>query len=103
MTKKPNKEAFRIRGFLRIGSAVLALCSALELLGFLLARFLGELLGGVSFSLTKASSIGIIGGADGPTSVLVTASAAPVWQLLAWGMLLVLGIWGFRYFGRSQK
>ena len=84
------------------------LCIAL--IGYSVLSFLGDFAawvlyrtGGISFSIPPAASIGIIGGADGPTAIFVTSSAAPVWKLALNFILLVLGIAGFRSFGRKQK
>ena len=45
-----------------------------------------------AISTTKAYSVGIIGGADGPTAVFVTA---PVWVSYILPVLcLIVGIWG---------
>lgn len=45
------------------------------------------------FQKKEAASIGIIGGADGPTSIFVTT---PMWtHWLVPALLLVLGIWGY--------
>jgi len=41
------------------------------------ALALGELIPSLSFGLREAASIGIIGGADGPTSIYVTSKLAP--------------------------
>lgn len=41
------------------------------------ALFLSDTLGFVSFSLRDAASIGIIGGADGPTAIFVTSRLSP--------------------------
>ena len=41
---------------------------------------------------SEAASIGIIGGADGPTSIFVTTAIAPVWKVIAQPVLAVLVI-----------
>ena len=84
----------------RFAFMALAVVSGLELLGYLASWVIANVLGGISFNVTKAASIGIIGGADGPTSVFVTASAGPAWQLLLWLLLLATGILGWRHFSR---
>lgn len=44
---------------------------------FLGALALGSLVPGINFGVKEASSIGIIGGADGPTAIYVTKTLAP--------------------------
>ena len=47
---------------------------------------------GVTFSSREAYSIGVIGGADGPTAIFVTT---PVWtSYLFYAVLLIIGICG---------
>lgn len=82
--------------------AALSLVSGLNLLSWLAAWLIGNVLGGISFPVNRAASIGIIGGADGPTSIFITAAAAPIWELLLWILLLSVGIYGCRHF-RKQK
>ena len=56
---------------------------------------------GVTFSSRKAHSVGIIGGADGPTAIFVTA---PVWaSYLFYGLLLIVGIAGLIYLRRHRN
>lgn len=45
--------------------------------------------------LTTGASVGIIGGADGPTAVFVTASVGVDWDGVFFLLLLVVGIVGF--------
>ena len=48
---------------------------------------------GIGMTTTESSSIGIIGGADGPTAIFVTT---PIWMHYILPVLaLVIGIWGF--------
>ena len=73
-----------------------------------LAAFLGLLLDGVayvSYFFYKSASIGVIGGADGPTSIFVTVSPA---QAMTRGLLFLLaltaaGIFGFYRLSRLKK
>ena len=81
---------------------VLIVYSVLSFLGDF-AAWLVYKTGGISFSVPPAATIGVIGGADGPTAIFVTASAAPVWKLVMNLILLLLGIFGFRSVGRKQK
>lgn len=71
----------------------MVLLAALQLLGFVACWLIGSVLGGISFSV-PAASVGIIGGADGPTAIFVTGMAKPDWQLILWIVLLVVGITG---------
>lgn len=89
-----NKNPNRIK-ILRFLFAVLAVYGALCLLGDLAAWGI-HMYGGVSLDVTKATSIGIIGGADGPTAIFVTASAGPVWATLGKLLVLLTGIFGWR-------
>ena len=75
--------------------AAMVLLAALQLLGFVACWLIGSVLGGISFSV-PAASVGIIGGADGPTANFVTGMAKPDWQLILWIVLLVVGITGLR-------
>ena len=73
------------------------------------AAFLGALalaqtgIPALNFTVGDAAGIGIIGGADGPTAIFVTSSAAPVWKAALNFILLLSGIVGFRYVGSKQK
>lgn len=88
---------------LRFVFAALASIGALGLLRYLAAWLIGNVFGGISFNVSRAATIGIIGGADGPTAVFVTAATGPVWELLLWILLLAVGIWGFRRFGKGIR
>ena len=79
----------------RVVFAAMVLLAALQLLGFVACWLIGSVLGGISFSV-PAASVGIIGGADGPTAIFVTGMAKPDWQLILWIVLLVVGITGLR-------
>lgn len=83
--KEKKKSPWR---FLFLTAAALG---ALELLGsgaaWLLSRFLGAAQG--------AASVGIIGGADGPTAIFVTYSEPPIWNILVPVLLVIVGIWGY--------
>jgi Na+-transporting methylmalonyl-CoA/oxaloacetate decarboxylase beta subunit len=61
--------------------------------------FIGALLldklPGISFTLKEATSIGIIGGADGPTAIFLTSKLA---DHLLWGLLPLLLILIWRWF-----
>ena len=87
----------------RFAFAALALYAGVELLLCLAAWLIGNVFGGISFNVTKASTIGIIGGADGPTSVFVTAAPAPAWHPFLMLVLLAAGVWGFRRLNRCKQ
>ncbi len=70
----------------------LAVYGVAELLG----QLFGKVLFAVSFpQLNQSSSVGIIGGADGPTAIFVTTAIRPVQYDLAMAALVILGLWGF--------
>ena len=86
--------------------AAMAIYGGMELLGGVWANLIyfwyrvmyREQLMGIGMTTTESASIGIIGGADGPTAVFVTA---PIWMSYAkYVLLLLIGIWGYR---RLQK
>jgi len=83
--------------------AACAAYGAAELLGGLIARlmylFLRDPL--LSTSMGEAASVGIIGGADGPTAVFVTT---PGWMhYINPCLFLIIGIWGFQYFSKRKR
>ena len=63
-------------------------------LAVFLAKWLTE-------TMNEQASIGIIGGADGPTAVFVTT--APSAGNLIWLLVGVMGLLGFWYLGRLKK
>ena len=86
---------------LRFLFGALAAYGAAELLGSLTAWILYLGLADPVFSMTESASVGIIGGADGPTAVLV---ATPGWTGYVVPVLaLAVGIWGFSYFSRRKR
>ena len=81
--KSPWRFAFLAAAFL----------GALELLGSAAAWILCYIATATGFSIGEAASIGIIGGADGPTAIFVTG---PGWtSLLMPLILLIVGIAGY--------
>lgn len=53
------------------------------------------------FVPNEAYSVGVIGGADGPTAIFLTT---PVWtHYLIPVLALAVGIWGFLYFSRRKQ
>lgn len=76
----------------RFAFAALAVYGGWELLGSLIAS-----IAMLTFTLShpNASSVGIIGGADGPTAIFL-ATTVPEWYHYAVPVaLLLVGIWGF--------
>lgn len=60
------------------------------------AAWIISLMGGFSFA-TEAATIGIIGGADGPTAVFVTSSVSLAWQIILKIIILTFSILGLKY------
>lgn len=77
-----------------------AVYGAFELLGLLITYLFlySHALGSVS--AMEASSIGIIGGADGPTSVFVTTASQGSYLLPV--LLLILGVGGILWLRRKK-
>ena len=96
-TQKQIKQN-RLWQFLLLVVLVMALFS---LLGDVVA-WLIRLRGGIFFGVPHAATIGIIGGADGPTAIFVTASSSPFWQILLKLSLLILSLLGL-YHLRKRK
>lgn len=74
----------------RWGCLVVAIIGALSLLwqGVIMV---------LAYTLTRneAASIGIIGGADGPTAIFVSTTVAPAYSIIVPLILLILGMVGF--------
>jgi len=87
----------------RFAFGALAVFAAFKLLGYIAAWLIGEVFGGISFPASNAASLGIIGGADGPTAVFVTAASVPVWRIILMILLFAAGIRGFRRLSRCEK
>ena len=71
---------------------------ALALVGFweLAGGYLMMLILGITASFpTKASTVGVIGGADGPTAIFVTSSVQSWFQYALAILMLVVGVVGF--------
>ena len=89
--------------------AAIGVYGAVEILRILWSGILFLILNGNGFFSPEASSIGIIGGADGPTAVFVTTSVAAstgIRTLLTGALgalLLAAGIWGFIRLSRLKK
>lgn len=85
----------------RILLLLLLLLTIISLLGDF-AAWLIRLHGGLSFSVNHAATIGIIGGADGPTAIFVTASGAPLWQIMLKLFALTLSLLGLKYLKKRK-
>ena len=72
--------------------AALAVYGGWELIGGLAAALLYLSL---SDPLSQAASVGIIGGADGPTAIFVTTRVPELYCFVIPALLLAVGIWGF--------
>ena len=84
--------------FLRIACLILAIFSGFNLFTCMASWIIAHVFGGISFPVRKAATIGIIGGADGPTAVFVTAAGTPVWQTLLWLAFFIAAVYGLRRF-----
>lgn len=93
----------------RFAFALLAFLSGGWLILYRLMMIFGVLLNAltVTFSPNESASIGIIGGADGPTSVFVTGVTAYRtgfdWDVAIMVLLLVVGILGFLRLRRCKQ
>ena len=77
-----------------------AVCGAARLLGSLVFRIAAFFIG-VSMAVGESSTIGIIGGADGPTAIFV---AAPHWTALTVSAAaLIVGAVGFVLLRRCKR
>ena len=86
---------------LRFLFGALAAYGAAELLGSLIAWIAYLMIADPVLHAGEAASIGIIGGADGPTAVFVTT---PGWTGYVLPVLaLAVGIWGYLYFSRRKQ
>ena len=77
-----------------------AVYGATRLLGSLLSRIAAFFIG-VSIAVGESSTVGIIGGADGPTAIFVTS---PRWTALAVSLgALIVGVAGFLLLRRCKR
>lgn len=90
-----KRQPVKIKKYCRFAFLLLTVFSSIKLLAYVAAWSVVNIFGGISFSVSKASTIGIIGGADGPTAIFVTTATAPVWQFVLMLILLIVGIGGF--------
>ena len=85
---------------LKILCLIVAALGTLELLGNLAAWGIAKYLTGVAIRGDSAS-VGIIGGADGPTAVFVTTSVGGHWLIPV--AMVVLGLAGFICLKKCNK
>ncbi|MGN0978231.1 MAG: DUF1700 domain-containing protein [Faecousia sp.] len=62
----------------------------------------GAIIGAVYYP-TEGASVGIIGGADGPTAVFVTAKSSFDWDVFLMLLLLVIGVTSFLCLRRCKR
>lgn len=78
---------------------VVAIVGALSLLwqgGFMVLTYM--------LTRNEAASIGIIGGADGPTAIFVATNLAPIgYSIIVPLILLILGFVGFYLLGHKKR
>ena len=87
---------------LRVVCLFLAAISGFNLLSGIACWLIADVFGGLSFNVTKASTIGIIGGSDGPTAIFVTATHPHIGEFLLWLGLLTIAIYGLRCFWKGK-
>ena len=95
--KEPGKK--KLMHFL-LGFAIIL--AVICLLGDAAALIIQNI-GGISFPVNPSSSIGIIGGADGPTAVFITAARVPIWQSVLKLIFLFAGICLWKKLKRTYK
>ena len=95
-----NKTGRKSEKWMRFFFIIIILCAEISLLSDL-AGHIVSVMGGVSFSLNRAASIGVIGGADGPTSILIMSEPASFWQTAFEAVILLVGILGLRSLSRK--
>ena len=52
---------------------------------------------------SEAASLGIIGGADGPTAIFVTTAKGPDWDLILVGAVFMMGLAGLWILRKKRK
>ena len=80
--------------------AAIAAFGVWELIG---GAVVGFLLGTGIFTPGKASTIGVIGGADGPTAIFVTHKAPAWYQIVLAIVMIAVCVWGFLRLGKRGK
>jgi hypothetical protein len=62
----------------------------------------GLLVSLLNLSVREQNSLGIIGGADGPTAIFVTTTWTPT-DMIPWLILLIMGLIGWRMLSRMKR
>ena len=88
--------------FLRITCLILAVISGFNLFSTIACWVIADVFAGISFNISSASTIGIIGGADGPTAIFVTAVQPHIWEWILWSALLVVSVCGYHHFQKRK-
>lgn len=96
MQEQKNRKNTNRKSPWRFAFAALILFTAMGLAVDFAALVIHQM-GCISFSVPSAASIGIIGGADGPTSVLIATSTASWWEPVIKLLFLGIGILGWRH------
>ena len=78
-----------------------AIVSGLWIVAYGVTQILGFLI--LSQANISAASVGIIGGADGPTAIFVTSSVGISWDAVIMVLVLMVGIVGFLRLRRCRK
>lgn len=78
-----------------------AIVSGLWIVAYGVTQILGFLI--LSQANISAASVGIIGGADGPTAIFVTSSVGINWDAVIMVLVLMVGIVGFLRLRRCRK
>lgn len=53
---------------------------------------------GIILKVQVANSVGIIGGADGPTAIMIVGTGSIIVEIVIGVLLIVAGIWGLKKF-----
>lgn len=101
MKAQKNRNETNRKSPWRFAFAALILFTALGLAVDFAALVIHQM-GGISFSVPSAASIGIIGGADGPTSVLIATGTASWWGPVMKLLFLGIGIMGWQRFNGRE-
>lgn len=99
--KNEGRETVRRKSPWRFLFAACAALGTMELLGSFAAWLMYLSMSDPLLTMGEAASVGIIGGADGPTAIFV---ATPGWtHYLVPCFLVVVGVWGFIRFSKCKQ